>query len=80
MSENQSAMESVDPRFVELDTRLRELVRQKYREHWRSKDGMAPETAELSRYNALQGEIKTLFDEIRLIDKKYKLPIFGMHP
>ncbi len=79
MSEKPDVTEAVDPRIIELDARLRELVRRKYQEHWRHKDGRPIAQAELSKYNALQGEIKNLFDEIRLLDKKYQLPVFELH-
>ena len=66
-------------RFAELEARLHALLREKYHRHWRSKDGRARTPAEQERLAEIQVRIREAFDEIRLIDRKYKIPPLRMH-
>ncbi len=66
-------------RFAELETRLHALLREKYRSHWRRKDGQPLAPAEQERLAELQVRIREAFDEIRMIDRKYKIPPLRMH-
>ncbi len=77
MSENTA---SGDASFKELEARLHELLRKKYHEHWRGKDGGELDEAGKERLTGLQAEIRETFDAIRLIDRKYKIPSLDMHP
>lgn len=77
MSENTGTDQA---RFEELETRLHELLRSKYHEHWRHKDGGPRNAESQARLAEVQEEIRRTFDAIRLIDKKYKIPSLDMHP
>jgi hypothetical protein len=70
MSENSADQ----ARFAELEAQLQALLREKYRVHWRRKDGKPIAADEQERLAALQAKIKEVFDAIRLIDRKYKIP------
>ncbi len=59
-----------------LEARLKELLREKYKAYWRPKGAPGEEVPDVA---AFQGEIKEVFDALRLIDKKYKLPAFSMY-
>ena len=59
-----------------LETRLKQLLREKYRQYWHAKATPGQEVPDVSRF---QGEIREVFDAIRLIDKKYKIPPFHMY-
>jgi hypothetical protein len=80
MSDSAASSGSEDNRLADLDTRLRSLLRRKYDLHWRGKTGQAVDEAALGSLSELQDEIKALFDEIRLIDRKYAIPVLDMHP
>jgi len=66
-------------RFAELEARLHALLREKYHSHWRRKDGKALAPAEQERLAETQRRIREAFDEIRMIDRKYKIPPLRMH-
>ncbi|MCB1161172.1 MAG: hypothetical protein R3C71_03565 [Candidatus Krumholzibacteriia bacterium] len=68
-----------DPRFAELEARLHALLREKYHEHWRQKDGKPLDEAAARRLQEIQTRLREAFDEIRLIDRKYKIPPLKMH-
>jgi hypothetical protein len=71
---------TADPaRFAELEARLHALLREKYHSHWRRKDGKPLTPAEQERLAGIQSEIRAAFDEIRTIDRKYKIPPLRMH-
>jgi len=59
-----------------LESRLKDLLREKYKKYWHAKGSPGSEVPDVS---AFQGEIKEVFDAIRLIDKKYRVPFFSMH-
>ncbi len=59
-----------------LEGRLTELLREKYTRYWHPKATPSEEAPDVA---AFQGEIKEVFDAIRLIDKKYKIPKFSMY-
>jgi hypothetical protein len=59
-----------------LEGRLKELLREKYTSYWRPKATPGEDTPDVSTF---QDEIKEVFDAIRLIDKKYKIPHFSMY-
>ena len=80
MSDPDAIASDEDSRLAELDARLRSLLRRKYHEHWRGKDGGPLDEAAQKVLVELQDEIKSVFDEIRLIDRKYAIPTLDMHP
>jgi hypothetical protein len=59
-----------------LEARLKELLREKYKAYWHAKGTPGEDVPDVTTF---QGEIKEVFDALRLIDKKYKLPTFSMH-
>ncbi len=59
-----------------LEARLIELLREKYKAYWHAKGTPGEDVPDLASF---QGEIKEVFDALRLIDKKYKLPAFSMY-
>jgi len=59
-----------------LEARLKDLLRDKYKRYWRAKATPGQEVPDAGQF---QGEIKEVFDAIRLIDKKYKVPPFSMY-
>ena len=62
-----------------LESRLIALLRRKYQIYWRRKEGAAaPVDGGIEELQRLQEEIKSVFDEIRLIDRKYIVPPFRM--
>ena len=62
-----------------LEGRLIALLRRKYQIYWRRKESAAaPADGGLEELHRLQDEIKSVFDEIRLIDRKYVVPPFRM--
>jgi len=67
-----------DPRFVELEAQLHALLREKYHEHWRPKDGQPLNEEAKQRLSEIQTRLREAFDEIRLIDRKYKIPPLRM--
>ncbi len=79
MSDSDVNTQGGDSRLADLDARLRSLLRRKYNDHWRGKDGQTVDEAALAALAKLQDEIKTVFDEIRLIDRKYAIPELEMH-
>jgi len=78
---NEANGEAGDQALAELEARLFHLLRTKYKVHWREKNtGAEGEVAgevetELA---ALREQIKAVFDSIRLIDRKYKIPPLRM--
>ena len=65
----------------ELEAQLFSLLRTKYRVHWREKNsagGGSPSQEKQAELKVLREEIKSVFDRIRLIDKKYKIPPLRM--
>ena len=66
-----------------LDLELKDLIRRKYKQHWHRCVGRANSEPEgglgEDDYAALKTEIRAVFDKIRLIDKKYKLPTLSMY-
>ncbi len=80
MSDLDVTVGNENERLADLDARLRSLLRRKYHEHWRVKDGRPVDDAARRALEELQDEIKATFDEIRLIDRKYAVPTIDMHP
>ncbi len=78
MSENGDGPRIDDGRQAALEAELHELLRRKYKEHWRGKAGGSVDAAGQARLQALQEEIKRVFDAIRLLDKKYRIPTMEM--
>lgn len=66
-------------RLAELEAQLQALLREKYHQHWRQKDGQPLSPAEAERLAGMQERVRALFDEIRKIDRKYKVPPLRMH-
>ena len=73
---------ALDAQIAALEQELISLLRRKYQSYWRRKgSAAAPEAAsgeKLAELESLQAQIKSVFDRIRLIDKKYVLPEFRM--
>ena len=60
----------------QLEERLLRLLREKYRRYWRAKATPGVQAPDPSEF---QGEIKEVFDAIRTLDKKYKIPAISMY-
>ena len=75
----ESARQGGGEGLAALEAELVGLLREKYRLHWRAREeGDASEASESGRLAELQDEIRAVFDRIRLIDKKYKIPPVSM--
>ncbi|MBM4116355.1 hypothetical protein FJ251_01205 [bacterium] len=66
-------------RLAELEAELHAILREKYHQHWRRKDGKPLPLAEQERLQALQERLRAVFDAIRMIDRKYRIPPLRMH-
>ncbi len=81
MSETGMASDEREPTREELEAQLFSLLRTKYKVHWREKNneaGGSPSQEKQAELKVLREEIKSVFDRIRLMDKKYKIPPLHM--
>ncbi len=76
MADETSASNDQQQEFERLEAKLKDLLRDKYKAYWHAKGTPGEDVPDVATF---QGEIKEVFDAIRLIDKKYKLPAFSMY-
>jgi len=62
--------------LARLEARLKDLLRRKFKDYWHPKATPGRDVPDVAGF---QGEIKEVFDSIRSIDKKYKIPYFPLH-
>ncbi len=83
MSDMQVEGNESNTAIAALDAELKTLIRKKFEMHWHPQVGRAADAPkgglDQSALDAVMDEIKVVFDKIRLIDKKYKLPTIPMH-